>query len=92
MGEVKHPGLKLKEVIVEKGITFKSAAKEIGISYILMSYLVNCHRRITLDIAIKLGRWLGNEYPVHYWVAAQFAYDIHVKAKAQGFSLEEAAQ
>lgn len=75
----------------EKGLTYKKAAAEIGISESMLGFILAGRYRITSSTAIKLGAWSCNEYPAHYWNAAQFTYDLDQAAEAMAASATQGA-
>ena len=55
--EPTHPGEVLKEEIEYRGISQKTLAKEIGISYKVLNDILNCRRPITTNTALLLPHW-----------------------------------
>ena len=69
-----HPGVILREIITELGISQAQMARDIGISPMRISHIVGCSRPITGDIALRLGRYLRQS--PQYWMNLQAAYDL----------------
>ncbi|MEK6672505.1 MAG: HigA family addiction module antitoxin [Nitrospirota bacterium] len=66
-----HPGVILREIITELGIAQAQMAYDIGISPMRISHIVSCSRPVTGDIALRLGRYLGQS--PQYWMNLQAA-------------------
>ncbi len=73
-----HPGEFIKEdILKELSMTQEQLAKAIGLSRRTINQLVNGKRRITVDIALRLGRftkttpemWLNLQSSVNLWDA-----------------------
>jgi addiction module HigA family antidote len=56
------------------GISKAAFAKHIGISRNTLYKLLNGQQPVTLDIALRLGRAIGNG--ARFWLALQMQYDI----------------
>ncbi len=74
-----HPGLILGEILADNKITLTEFAKKIGISRRTVSLIVNGHRPITVDLAIRIATffnknaetWLNLQRKVDIWDAMQ---------------------
>ena len=75
-----HPGLVLKEELVESGITPTEFARQIGVPPNRVSQIINGKRSITGDTALRLGHWFGVE--PEFWLNLQNHFDI-VRADQQ---------
>ena len=73
-----HPGEFIKEdILKELSMTQEQLAKAIGLSRRTINQLVNGKRRITVDIALRLGRftkttpemWLNLQASINLWDA-----------------------
>ncbi|MBI4690836.1 MAG: HigA family addiction module antidote protein [Nitrospirae bacterium] len=71
-----HPGVILKEIIGELGISQARLAHDIGVSPIRISYIINGSRPVTGDIALRIGKYLGQS--PQFWMNFQSNYDIQV--------------
>ena len=69
-----HPGVILKEIIGELGISQAKLAHDIGVSSMRVSHIVNGSRPITGDIALRLGRYLGQS--PQFWMNLQSNFDM----------------
>ena len=75
-----HPGNYLKELIDELKISQYRLAKEIGIPAMRINLLVNGKRPITAELALRLGRYFGQN--PRYWMNLQSRYDMDVAEDA----------
>lgn len=81
------PGEMLKEeFLAEYGLSQNQLAKAIGISPNRIAEIVNNHRRITADTALRLGLFFGNS--PEFWMNLQAHYDL--KVARQNLRPEEA--
>jgi len=70
-----HPGELLKEdVLPELGITVTEAAKQLGVTRVAFSRIINGKAGISPDMAFRLADWL-NTTP-ESWLNMQTAYDL----------------
>ena len=80
-----HPGEFLREILDELGLTQAAFAEAIGISPMRVSHLLKGDRPITAELALRLGRALGQA--LQYSLNLQTAYDLKVAAVATNDSL-----
>ena len=74
-----HPGATLREdVLPEMGLTITDAAKEMGISRVALSRVLNGRAAISPQMALRLEAWLGveNGGSADAWLGQQVAYDL----------------
>jgi addiction module HigA family antidote len=70
-----HPGALLREVVLpELGITQGEFANRLGVSRRTVSEILNEHRPVTPDMAIRLGKLLGNGAGI--WLRMQQTVDV----------------
>jgi antitoxin HigA-1 len=70
-----HPGTLLREVVLpELGITQGEFADQLGVSRRTVSEILHERRPVTPDMAIRLGRLLGNGAGI--WLRMQQALDV----------------
>lgn len=74
-----HPGEHLAEFIEEYEITQYRLAKEIHVPARRINEIVKCTRGITVDTAIRLGRYFGNS--PQFWINLQSNYDIEITSE-----------
>jgi addiction module HigA family antidote len=68
-----HPGYYIEEMIDCLGISQEDFAKRLGTTPKNLSILVRGEQSLSLDIAIKLSRMLGNS--IEFWLAIQKRFD-----------------
>ena len=78
-----HPG----EVLIEDfmkplGLSQYRLAKDIGVTPIRISQIVNAKRSITVDTAMRLARYFGTSAIV--WLRLQVRYDLEVAEEVSG--------
>ena len=71
-----HPGLLLKEVIENRGITQKVLAKQMGVSYTVLNEILNGKRPISVEYALYLEAVLGID--AQLWIQMQADYNLQV--------------
>jgi len=70
-----HPGEIIKEDVLEAaGINVTEAAKQLGVSRVTLSRLLNGKAGISVDMALRLSQWLGTTPEV--WLRMQEARDL----------------
>ena len=82
-----HPGLTIRDdVLPELGLGVSEAAKQLGVSRVALSRVINGRAAISADMAIRLAQWLGGN--AETWLRAQAQYDLwqtgskkHIKIK-----------
>jgi addiction module HigA family antidote len=74
-----HPGEFLAEILAELGIPQAAFARTMGVSPMRVSHLIKGKRPVTGELALRLGKVLG-QLP-QYWLNLQAAYDL-AKARA----------
>lgn len=81
--EPTHPGDLLKEEIEYRGISQKTLAREIGISYKVLNDMLNCRRPVTANTALLFEAALG--IPAHILTGLQMDYNMQVAKKDKTF-------
>jgi addiction module HigA family antidote len=69
-----HPGEILAETLGDMEITVTKAAKDLGISRQILSGILNGRRSITPEMAVRIGKYLGNGPDI--WARMQTSYDL----------------
>ena len=70
-----HPGEIIKEDVLEaEGISVTEAARQLGISRVTLSRLLNGKTGVSVDMALRLAQWLGTSPEV--WLRMQNACDL----------------
>jgi addiction module HigA family antidote len=72
-----HPGeVLLEDFMKPLGLTQYRLSKDIGVTPIRISQIVHGKRAITVDTAMRLGRYFGTSAAV--WLRLQVNYDLEV--------------
>jgi addiction module HigA family antidote len=61
------------------GLSQYRLAKDIGVSPIRISQIIHGQRSITVDTALRLGRYFGTSATI--WMRMQVRYDLEVSEK-----------
>ncbi len=79
-----HPGAILREdVLPALGMTQAEFAKRLGVSRLTVSELINEKRAVSPDMAMRLGRLLGNGPEI--WLRMQQTLDLWELAKRRDY-------
>ena len=81
-----HPGEFLREILDELGLTRAAFASALGISPMRVSHLLKGDRPVTAELALRLGRALGQS--PQYWLNLQATYDLKTVQAAMQDSLQ----
>jgi len=71
-----HPGTYLKELLDEMALSQYRLAKDIGVPAMRINYIVNGKRPVTAELALRLGRYFGQN--PRYWLNLQSRYDMDI--------------
>jgi len=71
-----RPGVYLKELLDELALSQYRLAKDIGVSAMRISHVVNGKRPITAELALRLGPYFGQN--PRYWLNIQSRYDMDI--------------
>lgn len=72
-----HPGeVLLEDFMKPLGLSQYRVAKDIGVTPIRISQIVHGKRSVTVDTAMRLGRYFGTSAGV--WLRLQVRYDLEV--------------
>lgn len=74
-----HPGLTLRDdVLPALGLTVTEAAKQLDVSRVAFSRMVNGRAAVSPEMALRLEAWLGVDRggDARAWLAQQSAYDV----------------
>lgn len=83
-----HPGEILSEEFLSPlKITANKLSKDIGISRSRLSEILNCNRRLTADMALRLSKYFGNS--PKFWLGLQDDYDLEEELLIKGDELKK---
>ena len=74
-----HPGLTLRDdVLPALGLSVTQAAKQLGVSRVALSRVLNGRAAISPEMALRIEAWLGvaRGGEARLWLAEQSAYDV----------------
>ncbi len=74
-----HPGEFLQEILQELEISQSEFARQIGVSPMRISHIVNGTRPVTAELALLFGR--AFDQAPEYWLNLQTAYDLKVAGR-----------
>ena len=74
-----HPGVFLKEILDELGISQNAFAQAIGVSPMRVSHVVKGTRPVTAELALLFGKAFGQT--PNYWMNLQTSYDLKTAEK-----------
>ena len=77
-----HPGIILKEIIEELGISQARLAHDIRVSPMRVSHIVKGSRPMTGDIALRLGKYLRQS--PQFWMNLQSNFDVQIAKERMG--------
>lgn len=70
-----HPGLIIRDdVLPELKLSVNEAAEQLGVSYVTLSHVINGRSAITAEMALRVGKWVGNGPEI--WLRMQVQYDL----------------
>jgi addiction module HigA family antidote len=75
-----HPGVFLKEILDELGMSQNAFAHAIGVSPMRISHVIKGSRPVTAELALLFGKVFG-QTPI-YWMNLQTSYDLKTAEKA----------
>jgi addiction module HigA family antidote len=71
-----HPGIFLKEILDELGVSQNAFARAIGVSPMRISHVIKGSRPVTAELAVLFGKAFG-QTPT-YWMNLQAGYDLKI--------------
>ena len=77
-----HPGEIIKEDVLESGnLSVTEAARQLGISRVTLSRLLNGKTGVSVDMALRLSQWLGTTPEL--WLRMQDACNLWQAGKTK---------
>jgi addiction module HigA family antidote len=74
-----HPGVFLREILEERGISQARFARAVGVAPMRISHVINGARPVTAELALLFSKALGQS--PQYWLNLQAAYDLKIAEK-----------
>ena len=71
-----HPGIYLKELLEEPGLSQYRLAKEISVPAMRISHVEHGKRPVSAELALRLGHYFGQS--PRYWLNLQSRYDMDI--------------
>lgn len=73
-----HPAEIIKaDILPELGLSVSEAARQLGVSRVTLSRVLNGKAAISADMALRLHLWLGTDSPsAESWLHQQASYDL----------------
>ena len=81
-----HPGKILKEDLEDVGVSINQLGRELRVPVNRISAIVNGHRGITADTALRLAQYFGSS--AQYWMNLQSLYDLEAVEPAKREEIE----
>jgi len=82
MNNPPHPGEIIKEDVLEaEGISVTEASRQLGVSRVTLSRLLNGKAGVSVDMALRLSQWLGTTPEL--WLRMQDACDLWQAGKTK---------
>jgi len=75
-----HPGVYLKELLDELGMSQSQLAKALGVPAMRISHIVNGRRPVTAEMALRLSLYFRQS--PQYWLNLQSRYDLDITVDA----------
>ena len=75
-----HPGEYLRELLEELELSQSAFARNVGVSTMRISHIVNGKRPVTAEMALLFGKAFGQT--PQYWLNLQTDYDLKTAEKA----------
>ena len=70
-----HPGLIIRDdVLLDLQLSVNEAAEQLGVSRVTLSRVINGRSAITAEMALRVGKWVGNGPEI--WLRMQGQYDL----------------
>ncbi len=85
-----HPGEVLKDgVFTDASLTVTESARQLGVSRVQLSRLLNGRAALTADMALRLAEWLGGS--AESWLRMQADFDLWQARKKPAPKVERLA-
>ena len=87
-----HPGETLRDdVLPALGLSVTDAARELGVTRVTLSRVLNGHAGVSAEMALRLERWLGADHGgrADVWLQMQSGHDLWVAEKATKAAIQK---
>lgn len=75
-----HPGFYLRTLIARRHLTQEAVAEMLGVNRVNLNQLLNGHRRITPNMALRLDRHFSPT--ALWWLRRQTDYDLRIERES----------
>jgi addiction module HigA family antidote len=82
-----HPGEHLAEELKELGMSASELARHLGVPTNRVTSILNGHRAITGDTALRLAHFFGTS--AEFWLNLQNLYELRVAEQKSGRSIKK---
>ena len=82
-----HPGIFLKELLDELGMSQNAFSHAIGVSPVRISHVIKGTRPVTAELAVLFGKAFG-QTPT-YWLNLQTSYDLKTAQKSMAQRVQQ---
>ena len=82
-----HPGVFLKEILDELGISQNALAQAISVSPMRVSHIIKGTRPVTAELALLFGKAFSQT--PSYWMNLQTSYDLKMAEKTIGEKMRQ---
>ena len=86
MPPVSHPGRLLKRELETRGLSANRLALALSVPSGRVTDILNGHRSITAETAVRLGRYFGNA--PRFWLELQNQYDLALIERDRGAEID----
>ena len=81
-----HPGSILREELEARALSANALARALRVNSGRIVDILNGKRAISVDTALRLGRFFGND--AEFWMALQMQYEVALARRVLGKKLE----
>jgi antitoxin HigA-1 len=82
-----HPGeMLLEEFLIPMQLSQRALAKTLQVPYPKRNTLLNCQKRMTPQVALRLAKFLGMS--ADFWLTLQRRWDLYYAQQAEAKTLE----
>ena len=81
-----HPGEHLAEELKEMGLSAAAFSRQIGVPTNRITQILNGHRSITGDTALRLAHFFGTS--AEFWLNLQSLYEIRIAEQKSGKAIK----